>query len=70
MSDERMPYIKRLEDKLIRETKTAEKFLAAMNEALTARYDRAVAARKSEDALAVFLTEIDNAKNLLGGKYA
>ena len=70
MSDERVPYIKRLEDQLIRETKTIEAYLVALNEANTARYDRPAAAKKADKVMAELQKEITNAKSILGGKYA
>lgn len=70
MSDEKMPYIKRLEEQLIRETRLVEAYLKAHKDAVEARYDRLSAAKKAEYTLTELNKEIENAKSLLGGKYA
>lgn len=70
MSDERIPYIKRLEEGLVRITKASDGYVNAMVKLHTTNYDRPAAGKAADMAFAELKKEIETAKSLLGGKYA
>lgn len=73
MSDEKVPYIKRLEidrDVLLQATKSADRYVNAMKRLHTTNYDRPSAGKEADMAYDALLRDIETAKAQLGGRYA